>query len=69
MKVTELLKKLDDGRPDDSCHSFIIFDDNSGYILDGRDSKLFSWNDRKGMNQKLTSLWNELNDKPDNWEL
>ena len=67
MKITELLKKLDE-KYKYKYPQFQLCADGSGSI-EVDSSNLIEWIDRKDMNKKLTSLWNELNYKPDNWEL
>ncbi len=67
MKVTELLKKLNDTRGGD--HEFILDSWGSGRIeVYETKSTIVSWQKEDEMNEKLNSLWADLNN-PDKWEI
>ena len=69
MKITDLLNKLDVEKPEDSNHSAVIYGDGSGQISISIGDELIDWSDKKEMEEKLTALWNELNDNIEKWEL
>lgn len=67
MKITELLKKLDEKYPY-KYPQFQLCGDGSGSIeVNGAD--IVEWNNIEDMKFKLTQLWNDLTNEQETWEL
>ncbi len=68
MKITELLRLIDEDAGMQH-HSFRIYRDGSGYILDPYDKELYEFNDEAAMKKTLNEIYFKLKKDNINWEL
>ncbi len=68
MKITELLKLIDEDTGMQH-HSFRIYRDGSGYILDPYDKEIYQFDHEAGMKKTLNEIYYSLKKDNINWTL